>query len=340
MKNLYYCTFVPGMQDLIAKAVRRRLEDVSMEKLLDGAVLFETACSYDKLNFFCFNNIFAVIEVREKSGIGVPALNTERAGAVISENNKKIKTFRVVFSDENKPASADETLRHNIEKLIIRHSASSGGTALKVDRRRPDTEFWFLCRREGFSVFMKRLTRSAEKKLRPGELPPQLAWLLCYAGELKQGETVIDPFCGYGSIPEAALKHFHIGKFIASDSDPGCIKITRSRPGLNNERCEIRGADAFSGLEFIPEGSVDAIVTDPPWGLYKETDIPLGKFYEKTLALFSKLLRNGGRAVILSAAREEFESAAAITKGLSMENKIPVLVSGKKAAVYLITNNK
>ena len=336
MKNLFYCTFVPGMQDIVAGVVRQRLEDVSIEKLLDGAILFETSCSYDKLNFFCFNNIFAAIEVREKSGFCVPELNTERAGAVISENNKKIKTFRLVCSVENKPASINEAVRQDIENIIIRYSARSGGTALKVDRHRPDTEFWLLCRREGFSVFMKRMTRSVEKKLHPGELPPQLAWLLCYVGELKQGETVIDPFCGYGSIAEAALKHFHIGKFLASDLDPRCVKITRSRPSLKSERCEIRSVDIFSVLEFIPEGSVDAVVTDPPWGMYKETQIPLKKFYEEALALFSKLLRNGGRAVILSAAREDLESAALKTRGLSMEQVIPVLVSGKKAAVYRI----
>ena len=198
------------MQDLVSAVVRERLTDVSIEKLLDGAILFETECTYDRLNFFCFNNIFAVIDVIEKSGFSIPALSSERARAVISENNKKIKTFRVVFSMENKPASVSETLRYDIENIIIKNSARPASVALKVDRLRPDTEFCLLSRREGFSVFMKRLTRSAQKKLRPGELPSQLAWLLCRVGELKSGETVIDPFCGYGSIPEAALKHFHV----------------------------------------------------------------------------------------------------------------------------------
>jgi len=344
------------MQDLIADVVRERLPAVSIVKLLDGAILFETECSYDRLNLLCFNNIFAVIDILEMSaenvragpGSAAPlehhirkitaekkhrepgAALSEGARAVLSENNKKIKTFRLVCSLENKPASINEILKQDIENFIARNST------LKVERSGPDTEFWFLYRREGFSLFMKRLTHSIEKKLRPGELTPQLAWLLCRTGGLKPGETVLDPFCGYGAIAEAALKHFPIKFFYASDVDNRCIKITRSRPGLKSERCGIRTADVFSISEFIPAGGIDAIITDPPWGMYKETQIPLAKFYEETLALFSKLLKDGGRAVILSAAREELEAAAAKIKTLPITQTIPILVSGKKASVFTL----
>ena len=343
MKNLFYASFVPGMQEIVARVVRERLEDVSVLKLLDGAILFETGCSYDRLNFFCFNNIFAVISIFEKINViekpetlikNIESILAKPdAEAVISENNKKIITFRLASSRENKPVSINEKARQDIENFISRHSG------LKVDHRKPDTEFWLLYRREGFSLFAKRLTRSVEKKLRPGELAPQLAWLLCRLAELKSGETALDPFCGYGSIPEAALKHFPIQKFYASDAEERCIKITRSRPGLKSERCEIRAADVAAAANFSPAEGFDAIVTDPPWGMYRETQIPLEKFYEETLALFSKILKKGGRAIILTAARAELENAAAKTRCLSIAETIPILVSGKKATVYKIFNH-
>jgi len=205
-----------------------------------------------------------------------------------------------------------------------------------VDRANPDTEFWLLYRREGFSFFMKRLTRSAEKSLHPGELTPQLAWFLCRLAESGPGEIVLDPFCGYGSIPEAALKHFPIKKFYASDTDPRCVKITASKKSLKNDRCEIHRSDVLSVPGFIPEEGIDAIITDPPWGMYKETKVPLEKFYEEMLALFSGLLRIGGRAVILTAAREELEFGVEKAAKLRIMKVIPILVSGKKAAVFLI----
>ena len=336
---------------MVAEVIRERLSDVSIVKLLDGAVIFETECSYDRLNFFCFNNIFAVIdllETNDKSPLelhirkisssgrthGAEGLLSERARSVISENNKKIQTFRLVCSMENTPVSVNEKLRQDIENFITRSSA------LRVDRTNADTEFWFLYRREGFSLFMKRLTRHAakEKTLHPGELAPQLAWLLCRIAGLKAGESAADPFCGYGSIPEAAVKHFPIAKFFASDIDPRCVKISASRPALKtaNGRCEIRCSDVFTVQDFLPGNGLNAIITDPPWGMFKETGLPLGRFYEETLAVFSRLLKKGGRAVILTAARREIEAAAEKTPALAVTRIIPVLVSGKKAAVYIM----
>ena len=345
MKNIFYASFVPGMKELIAEILRQRLPDVSLVKLLDGAVIFETECTYDRLNFFCFNNIFAVIDifdgnVQARPGTAAPlelhakkilaAGKTEMACAVIPENSKKIKTFRIVCSLENKPASISENARCGIESFVMRNSA------LRPNRSGADTEFWFLYRREGFSVFMKRLTRSVEKRLPPGELPPQLAWLLCRVAGLKPGETALDPFCGYGSIAEAAVKHFPVKIFFALDIDDRCIKIARQKQSLKNTRCEIRHVDSFAAHDFLPEGAFDAIITDPPWGMYKETGIPLEKFYEDTLALFFRLLKGGGRSVILTAARRELELAAEKTPGLRVTQIIPVLVSGKKASVYVM----
>ena len=343
---LYYGSFVPGMQEVVETVVRRRLSDVSVIKLLDGAIIFETGSSYDRLNFFCFNNIFAVIDIQDadsdmQNTTGIEPLEShirkiirkkgslsEEALQTISGNNKKIKTFRLVCSFENVPASINETLRQNTEDFIAENSS------LNTDRSGADTEFWFLYRREGFSVFMKRLTHSLEKRLHPGELSSQLGWLLCEIGELAPGETVVDPFCGYGAIPEAAVKHFHIKKFYALDADSRCIKITRQRPPLQTERCEIHTSDISSVSGFFKKDKADAIITDPPWGMYRETEIPIEEFYREMLSRFSIILKSGGRCVILTAARQELEAVAAKINCFSITKVFSVLVSGKKAAVY------
>jgi tRNA G10 N-methylase Trm11 len=341
------------MQEVIAEILRQRLADVTIHKLLDGAVLFETECSYDRLNFFCFNNIFAVIDVLEQKGftdksnaIGLELLelhikkilNAEsgprklKARSIISENSKKINSFRICFSLENQPVQVNERLKQEAEKLITRLSS------LQVSRSKPDTEFWFLYRNEGFSCFMKRLTnhRINEKTLHKGELSPQLAWLLCRMAGLKHGETIADPFCGYGSIPNAACKHFPVNKIFASDIDGSCVKITRSRPALQKtERAQIFQTDFRLILKSVQAGTVDAIVADPPWGMYRETSVPLEALYCEMCGVFSKLLKSGGRAIILTAAKDEFENAVEKTKSLEIIKNMPILVSGKKASVFV-----
>ena len=345
---IYYASFIPGLQEIIASVLSERLDDAKIIFMFEGAVVFETSCSYDKLNFFCFNNVFAVIDTQENdnsfSASSAPEahikkiiflLKTEKAGRVsvinislLKTSAKSIKTFRLICSVENKPASINEKIKQEMEKIL------AGYSGLEVDRRGGDTEFWFLSRREGFSFFMKRLSPNDKKNVRAGELSPQLAWTLCRIAGLKHGETAADPFCGYGSIAGAACKHFHIDKFFASDIDSRCIEITHARRELKgSKRADIFQSDFRKVMSLIREETVDAIITDPPWGMFKEAAIPLVDFYREMCAVFARLLKVNGRAVILTAAKSELENAAA-SSSFEINKTTPILVSGKKAAIY------
>jgi len=356
--NLFYAAFIPGLQNFIEQVIKERLSDVKIHKLLDGAVLFETDTSYDKLNFFCFNNIFACIDVAEESHTG-----TRRRGGngkqdnnllegyiesilskdidsrgIIANNSKNIQSFRIVVSNENVPAAIDDRLRARAESYISRFSG------LKVSRSLPNTEFWFLYRRDdnskqNFSIFMKRLTlrSSWEKTLHKGELPPPLAWTLCHLAELKHSDVVLDLFCGYGSIPEATFKYFHITNFIACENDSEAAKystarfIKRKKGEFNFYRTD------FAELPLLlNEKSVDVIVTDPPWGHFKESNED--GFLVKMFGVFDKLLKDGGRAVVLYANDENF--AKVKPASFELQDQIPILLSGKKAVIYILKNNK
>jgi tRNA G10 N-methylase Trm11 len=342
--NTFYATFIPGLQNFIAEVIKERLADVKINKLLDGAVLFETETSYDKLNFFCFNNIFAIISIIEganaSNGIEkhIKTFLNENCEAqeIIANNSKKISTFRIVASIENQPVVIDEKLKNEAEKLISRLSG------LKINRSLPDTEFWFLFRNEeksngkNFSVFMKRLTirPSWEKTLHRGELPPPLAWTLCRLARLSHGDTVLDPFCGYGSIPETAMKHFHVTKFTACDSDKKAASYTNARFKKRKEGFVFHQTDFEALPSLVAEKSIDAIVTDPPWGQYKEIDE--NRFLEKMFEVFAKLLKQGGRAVVLYANQPALNDSLlkASSACFKAEKIIPILLSGKKAAIY------
>jgi len=355
--NLFYASFIPGLQNVIADVIKERLLDVVIHKLLDGAVIFETAVTYDKLNFFCFNNIFAMIDLfdeilakaqrrKDREELLLEnyienIIDNFTDSEVISNNSKNIQTFRIVVSSENSPAAIGEKLRVEAEKYISRLSG------LKPDRSKPDTEFWFLYRKEkdnnDFFIFMKRLTlrSSWEKTLHKGELPPPLAWTLCRLANLVHSDTVLDPFCGYGSIPHSALKHFHIKKFIACDNNKEAAFYTMSKFTKNKKDNFIFYKNDFFDLpSFIPEKSIDVIITDPPWGQYRsvvpETNDSENNFYEKMFDVFGRLLKDGGRAVILFL--KDFDIKM-ILSCFEIKNSVPVLLSGKKAVIYVLQKN-
>jgi tRNA G10 N-methylase Trm11 len=231
----------------------------------------------------------------------------------------------------------DEKLRRKAEAFI---AARSG---LRVNRTGPDTEFWFLYRREGCSLFMRRLSKhpTAEKTRRRGELAPQLAYMMCWLSSPKKTDIVADPFCGYGSIPQQRLRHFPLERFYAFDLDEKALDITRGNLGSAALRsCVVRKAEVRSILPLLPEAGVDAIITDPPWGLYAKTAQAPDVFYRGMIDIFGRALKNGGICVILTARKDEMLLAAAASEWLTITSTIPVLVSGKKAGIFILRKGR
>jgi SAM-dependent methyltransferase len=348
----YYGSFAPGLEDCIAEVLKERFQDLTIPLLLSGALVFETTASYDRLNLFCFNNIFRVISSDPAGKLEKFVMNTiarGEGGEIIAESGPRVKpgtktkqaapSFRVMFSRENTPAAVDESLRHEAESYI----ASLSG--LKVNRSKPDTEFWFLERREG-SFFMKRLSRhgSWDKTLHPGELPPPLAWTLCWLSRPKYGEKSADPFCGYGAISEARLRHFPPGDFFASDSDPKALAYSKNKfKGKDSAAaaCHFNLLDAGDLLKIIPPGKadfrLDSIVTDPPWGSYEKTAQGIGELYDRCLKVFAEILKPGGLLVLLCGRDSGLETTGG-RNHFTVLRSISVLVSGKKAAILVLQN--
>jgi hypothetical protein len=335
---LYYASFVPGMEELVEEIVRGRLPDADIRKLSEGAILFQSACTYDRLNFFCFNNIFAVISLMEDPP-AASALEYHMArvcagrerSRIIAENNRHIRSFRIVSSRENRPVPVPEKLKGETEAFIARQSG------LAVNRSRPDTEFWFLYRREGYSLFMKRLTKhpAAEKTRHRGELSPQLAYMLCRMSGPRHTDIVADPFCGYGAIPAERMRRFPLQKFYAFDIDPAVLGEARKGiPEKFRDLCVLRRAEFHSLPKLLPPGGLDAIITDPPWGMYAQTGIPLEEFYRDMIEIFAGLLKEEGVAVLLSARGDLLREAVAAAGDLEITRTLSVLVSGKKAWVF------
>ena len=229
-------------------------------------------------------------------------------------------TFRVRFSQGNQFAKIDKQISLRAENAVIKSSR------LKLDRLNPTTELWYVIRDEGFGFYGQLLQKRAatEKNLHPGELRPEFAYLMCLCGQPTKQSVILDPFAGYGAIPAQLKKHFPFERLIANDIDPGKMQAM----------CE----DALH-LTSIADASIDLIITDPPWGYYEDIgDITL--FYEAMLKEFRRILKEDGRAVVLSARKEEFARAIELSGAFEIEQAIHTLVNGKKANVYVLVKTE
>ncbi len=337
--NRFFATFPSGAQAIVGEILKERLKDLRVNALLDGAADFETAVPYSDLNLFCMNNVFRVIhqaqlptDGRELDAYLALLLNSQFDWAPVRENAGKIKSFRLVTSRQNRLTAVDKSLRVRLESKIARVSG------LRVDRSRPDTEFWLLSRSEGTCYFLKRLSRHTayDKVLEPGRLHPELAYLMCWLSRPKHTDTVLDPFCGYGSIPLERCRRFPFSRLYAFDNDPRPLARTRENLGKKRDSVVVERQDALALSRVLPPNSVDAVITDPPWGLYRETELSLPEFYRQMLEQVDFVLKPGGKLVLLTAAGEELLQAVQAVPRLALQQEYRILVSGKKCGLFVL----
>ena len=336
--NHFFGTFISGTGEIVRSMLEQRLKDLTVLSLLDGGVEFQTAVPYSDLNLFCFNNLFQVLhrgtlrEGESLDGYLKTLLADENSWGELKSSSSKIRTFRLVTSRQNKLTAVDSSLREKLEKRLGKK------TGLRVNRSKPDTEFWVLSRSEGAIYFLQRLSKhmAYDKLLDPGELHPELAYMMCWLYSPKYTDVVLDPFCGYGAIPLQRSKRFPFEKLYAFDIADKPLARTKEKLPRKNPRIAVERHDALALSRVLPPESIDAVITDPPWGVFQEVGMELGEFYRRMLLQLEIVLKSGGKLVLLTAGKEALFTALDSVPGFTLLQEYHILVSGKKSGLYLL----
>ena len=340
---VYASTFISGLQDPISSELVRLIPDIRIMGLYDGLLVYSTNAEVQRVkDIKFFNNTFLVLkrfddlQNDDLNNLIRLSLNIRNIGPKfardIAGRNKK---FRIITSKENQLTAVDKNLLRSMEQKI----ASSFG--LTVDRAKPDLEFWFLYRSEKIGFLMLRLTRHTayEKILNKGELRPELSHIMCLISHPSRDDIVLDPFCGYGSIPIVRATHFPYNMIVALDKDKGLVDDLKYKiKNLNLKKTvHVIQANALDMESIFVRGTIDKIITDPPWGFYEDIGMDISIFYEKMLKEFHRILKPGGVIVMLTARKSEFESClGGYENEFELCHKYDILVSGKKASIYKI----
>ena len=335
----FVSSFITGFQDVVSADLPKRLPGVKILNCYDGLIHYKyDGDSRELEKIIYFNNTFFVLKTMKWKGLNFPSL----VGALCSGKNYFLVnkgSFRVRFQQENQFAKVDKNLTRRVEEYVVRNSR------LTLDRLSPTNEIWFSIRREGFAFCGELISKRefTEKNLNKGELRPEIAYLMCCFAKLPNDAVVLEPFCGYGAIPVQLAKRFSCQKIYVSDIDEEKVKALQEKKALRQAQgprmpqTEICCADVFE-LSHIQDNSIDAIVTDPPWGLWE--NIPdIEDFYNKMFVSFKRVLKEQGRMTILTARTVEFENAVR-NAGLSIHDSLHTLVNGKKASLYVIARSE
>jgi predicted RNA methylase len=254
------------------------------------------------------------------------------------------QSFRARVLVKNEPVAVRDDAITRLE------AAFSLKTGMKTNRRGGGGELCVLIREDGEAFLLYRGPDRGINADRiidpgPGELPARTARLLCECSSPRDEDLFLDPFAGGGSIPfqRALMAPFRL--IFAQDIDPDRYALMRSRLSSKalapyKKRIFPKSRDARD-LSSFKDGSVTAIVTDPPWGSWEggiSADEASG-ILPSFLSAARRVLAPGGRAVILLSRAMAVgirDSGRIGALGFREAERLDVLISGRKASVLIL----
>ena len=324
----YLLQFPAGATALVRRALAADCADARVRHADDSALVFDSATrlrTADRLGYA--RNAFVVHAATPRRALPAALASLAAALPRIRPGDSTGGGFRVMYHVDGRLVPVERRAGRAVETAVAR------ATGLRLARRGGGHEFWVVGRRGCPVLYLaERLPRRETGPPPRGALSPGLSTLLVAASEPASGDVFLDPFAGSGALVAVRLRT-PAHRVIYNDlHPPQRLPATLTGHG----RVVLHTEDALS-LPSIRAGSVDAIVTDPPWG---EHDRTLGDYATFATALstsFARVLRSTtGRAVVLVTRRHETTVATALTAAsLPVLDRYPLLVNGHPASALL-----
>ncbi|MGH7948623.1 MAG: TRM11 family SAM-dependent methyltransferase, partial [Candidatus Binataceae bacterium] len=200
-----------------------------------------------------------------------------------------------------------------------------------------DVELWATLLGREFLLAL-RLTdermRHREYKIahRPASLRPSVAASLAVLSEPRNDDVVLDPFCGTGTV---LIERAHLGRYrnlIGSDRDADAIDAARTNIGVRYKPIELHSWDA--GALPLGDSTVNAVVTNMPWGVRSGTPGENRKRYARWLDEMNRVLAPTGKMVLLTAETRLMHELR-VRGAIAPDRVLRVTVLGRPAAIYV-----
>lgn len=142
--------------------------------------------------------------------------------------------------------------------------------------------------------------------------------------------ALLDPLCGSGTIVVKARLARPEAEAAGVDVEPGAIAAATLNADAAGVSAAFRVADA-GGLP-IGAGTLDAVATNPPWGLRVSAAGALRGGFDRFWAELARVLADEGRAVVLLPGATRVPGRA----GLEVVERTAVRVAGRLADVVVL----
>jgi 23S rRNA G2445 N2-methylase RlmL len=170
--------------------------------------------------------------------------------------------------------------------------------------------------------------RTYKQEHLPASLRPTVAAAMVRLGAARVGQAVLDPMCGAGTILAEQLA---LGKFQALGGDRELTAVRAASANLRRLGSVFLARWDATRLP-LPDQSIDRILSNPPFGKQLGRPAEIGPLYRRMVPEYDRVLRPGGRAVLLVAELAALRTAVAKVPW-KKQCEVRVRVLGQPAAL-------
>lgn len=329
----YYVQFTAGTRTLMLEALDAQLSRLQVRYADDSAVVVESLSPPGEVAAVPFvKNAFVVIAETGRGDLDKGVMQMAR----VAERREFPKLpgpagrFRLMVHVDGSLAPVTPRAKSAIERTI------AARTGAQVEPRGMCQEYWIVGRK-GMRVLLlcARLPKPQKPAKAKGAISHEMSAMLIAASHPTPQDTFLDPFAGSGSIAIARLE-LPVRQVLCSDLNLEQHRRSFPRQLTDNKRVRLLAEDALA-LPSIRDGSIDVIVTDPPWGEHEDLGRPYKEFARAVGASFARILHpRRGRYVLLVNRRNSRAMADGLgAVGLAPHGEHEVLVNGHPATVLI-----
>lgn len=353
----YLLHTVAGLADVSAKEIEERIPAARVRETLhnfdertDVLLLESVAPPAELLGLRTVEDVFAEAVYEEgipSARAGLSLIRAAVAGSRRLENaltlalavrgsQRRRHTFRVIARKAGEHAFRRVDLQHAVENGFLDRFP-----AWRLVEDDAQVEVWvhLIGGRLIAGLRLSDITlrnRTYRRISLPAALKPTIAAVMVRLSRPQAEDIFLDPMCGSGTIPIERALAGRYALILAGDSDPEAVAATRDNVGRRYQPIEIRQWDARSLP--LEAGSVSVIACNLPFGKQIGTERGNRVLYPALIEEWTRVLRPGGRMVLLASDRALLVRALERHPNLRVRRQIAVLVRGQRATMFVVVS--
>jgi 23S rRNA G2445 N2-methylase RlmL len=345
---------MPGVEQIAWLEVHQRFPHAALKEYLfakerNGILVFEYAGEPERLlDLRTTEDVFVLalsVEIASRARNALPEVTRAIADGPLFEQALHLfrqqrkpgprPTYRVVTRMEGQ----HQFRRLDVEQAVFQGLARCLGENWRFVEEEADLEIWanllggrLLC---GLRLSDRTMRHRAYQVAHlPASLRPSVAAAMVFLTAPEPHDVFLDPMCGSGTLLAERLLSGKYTQVLGGDIDGRHVEAARQNLEGMGKGWRVSRWDARKLP--LAAASVDAVATNPPFGKQIGSRQDVERLYPAVVAEIVRVLKPGGRAVILSSQYELLKEVVRQQAGLEIVRGYSVAVLGEWGRIYLL----